>query len=243
MDGQDPCADLEPPDTDRGPDMVVVERPNGSCIWVDRTEVTRDQYNLFIDSEPTPLSDPTCDWNTDFTTTTCEMAAEGTTAVISSAGDHPIVCVDQCDAVAFCIWAGKELCPGPPSGGVDGDTDAWHAACAGKDNKTYPYGGMRDPNLCNGIDNSTTGCTDGTCTTVSAGELQGCVSDADAIHLSGNVAEWTAGCDGMTGENNGCRVRGGSAGSNPAQLTCAMSTVMSRNETSPFVGFRCCVVE
>jgi hypothetical protein len=65
--------------------------------------------------------------------------------------------------------------------------------------------------------------------------------------MSGNVAEWENSCSGMNGESDTCNVRGGSFDSpdGSSSLLCAMSATaqppLPRNNTTPDVGFRCCL--
>ena len=101
-----------------GPAMVML--PEGYCI--DSTEVTRAQYQTWLDTNP-PTSGQgfDCDWNTSYAPDAdCMNAAE----VCSTGCDaHPQVCVDWCDAYAYCRAVGKRLC-GKIGGGANGYDDS-----------------------------------------------------------------------------------------------------------------------
>jgi len=87
-----------------GPAMV--ELPEGFCI--DTTEVTRSQYEVWLATSPSTsgqISDCTCN---DSYESSCPWGDPEWPP--GSQGDHPVVCVDWCDAYAYCQAVGKHLC-------------------------------------------------------------------------------------------------------------------------------------
>lgn len=145
--GQDAC----PPGASSsgwGPDMVRL--PEDFCI--DKTEVTRGQYQAWLDTSPSTSGQTgACSGNNDFTPS-CSWTP-------GSDGNMPVVCVDWCDAKAFCDGAGKRLCGRIGDGGGypfesydDASVSEWHAACTSGGSYDYPYGNDLDTTLCRGAD-------------------------------------------------------------------------------------------
>jgi sulfatase modifying factor 1 len=215
-----------------GPELTTVRQPDGTCFLIDETEVTAAQYQAFLDDEPSATSDSSCDWNVDFVP-----------SCAADTPDHPVACVDFCDAAAFCAWAGKSLCPGDPFAPTDPDESTWYAACAGEQGEPFPYGRSREAARCNGFDNPSTGCEDGSCSLVTATMLTGCATEQGVLHLSGNVEEWALECKGASGATDPCLTRGGSAQSQVSSLACDTTSERSRDYRNAFTGFRCCVTE
>jgi formylglycine-generating enzyme required for sulfatase activity len=146
--------------TGRGPTMV----PAGDRLCIDSTEVTADQYAVFVEAGVAVTAQiDGCGDNTDFV-----PHAQG------DAGNQPVQEVDWCDAYTFCDWAGKKLCgamPGYDGGaptdasgdaadafshgmsvaaGRDGNVNAWAWACKGGERDLiYPYGYRADASACN----------------------------------------------------------------------------------------------
>ena len=224
-------------DSGWGPDMVRL--PEDFCI--DKTEVTRGQYEAWLDTSP-PTSGQTsaCSNNDDFTPS-CGWKP-------GSDQDLPVVCVDWCDAKAFCDAAGKRLCGRIGDGGGypfesyhDASVSEWHAACTSGGSYDYPYGNELDTTICRGgdaEDYTTWGLGD-------VGSFSGCHSPddpySDVYDLSGNAAEWDNSCDG-DGPDDGCRIRGGSFEHNEHGLRCAMARDLHwpRMRRVGAIGFRCC---
>jgi len=220
-----------------GPEMVRL--PEGFCI--DKTEVSRAQYEAWLETSPSAsVQTGACAGNGDFTPS-CGWPP-------GSDANKPVVCVDWCDAKAFCEAAGKRLCGRLGDGGGysfvsydDATVSEWHAACTSGGKYVYPYGN----------DLSTTRCRGGDAedyTTWGLGEVGGfpeCHSPdstyGDVYDLSGNAAEWDNGCEG-DGANDACRIRGGSFQHNEHGLRCAMAKELHwpRMRRVEAVGFRCC---
>ncbi|HMJ15810.1 MAG TPA: SUMF1/EgtB/PvdO family nonheme iron enzyme [Polyangiaceae bacterium] len=212
---------------------------------MDRTEVTRADYDAFLEASSTPQGEETpCDENATFKPAALGADAgetcAGTGVLVSSESDHPIVCIDWCDARAYCRWAGKSLCRDDYLS-ADITQNDWYAACANGARRTvYPYGSLYDGAICNGTENGNAGCANGNCTTLRADALPSCRNDSGVLDLSGNVSEWTEACREATGETDECRVRGGSFQSDSAGLECGSARSYPRGTRSAAVGFRCC---
>lgn len=234
---------------------VTVAAPSGGTPYgIDATEVTRCQYAAWIATRPSLAEqDPWCMSNTSFqvndgcmqTLANCKTGCE----------DHPQVCVNSCDATAYCKAVGKRLC-----GKIGGDhpnfdafdnasEDQWYNACSGGGKNTYPYGDTYDGQACNGYDNAQTGCQTGSCDTRPGGDVTTCQSKvagyAGVFDLSGNVFEWEDSCDQYVGDKDRCRFRGGSfissyGADNGNALRCNYDIAGSRDDAYSNLGFRCC---
>jgi formylglycine-generating enzyme required for sulfatase activity len=230
----------------KGPKMVQVQSPNGACFFIDSTEVTRAEYAEFLASSPKPAEQTAvCSWNTDFTTTACERAAADAGAPVDTSDmTLPVVCVDFCDAQAFCAWSGKTLCHGDFGGATQANADLseWYSACSNGGADIYPYGANYDPTACNGADHAGTGCSPGgTCSLVPSGELASCSNHSGGpIDMSGNAAEIVDECQVQSGASDTCYVRGGAVNTSGDGLECGTVVQQRRDATSAFTGFRCC---
>lgn len=223
-----------------------VSLPGGYAI--DATEVTRDQYAAWLATSPSTAGQDTwCSWNAAFDPGLSCMNA----AVVckgDSCGNHPQVCVDWCDAYAYCKAVGKRLC-GKIGSGANPFEDykkatqsQWFSACSSNKMLSYPYGNAYIENACNG---ATDECNYfGTCTTVPVGSLSGCqssVSGYEGVYdLSGNASEWEDSCNGATGEHDDCRVRGGSFRDSQTMLFCGTAPYYERGWGLNRTGIRCC---
>jgi formylglycine-generating enzyme required for sulfatase activity len=213
---------------------------------IDTTEVTREQYEGWLLTNPSIAAQPTSckPWNTTFVPDATCMAG-WTVCKGASCGQHPQVCVDWCDAKAYCQSVGKRLC-GRIGGGVlqpsetnDATKAQWYNACSAGGSLAFPYGNSYGAHKCNGYEH-------GIGTTVSAGSMSTCQSSkggyVNVFDMSGNVYEWEDVCNGSTGQYNTCSMRGG-AYKNAAEDSLRCLHTNQANARSYYfedLGFRCC---
>ncbi len=213
-----------------GPKMVAM--PQGYCI--DSTEVTADQYQTWLNTNPLVAGQPAyCSWNDSYT------------PFCTSSWNYPVGCVDWCDAYAYCRAVGKRLC-GKIGGGAndygsyaDRTQSQWYNACTSGGKNAYPYGSVYGGATCNGKDAGKMAAT-------AAGSMASCQSSeagySGVYDLSGNMYEWEDSCNGSSGKEDGCRIRGGSFFFLSDRLRCAdlYRYDYQRSATASDVGFRCC---
>jgi formylglycine-generating enzyme required for sulfatase activity len=208
-----------------------VPMPGGYSI--DATEVTRSQYQAWLSTNPsTATQPPFCDWNTSFQPSHFPGTDD----------NHPVGGVDWCDAHAYCHAVGKRLCGkiGGWTNAYDDYADAsksqWYAACSSGGNKVYPYGDVYDGQACNGE-------AMGLIEASEVGSLSSCQSSVPGYEgvydMSGNVIEWEDSCNGITGEKDRCRLRGGNF-YNDHNHRCDDGATFPRNAHYDDFGIRCC---
>ncbi|MBI5535581.1 MAG: SUMF1/EgtB/PvdO family nonheme iron enzyme [Deltaproteobacteria bacterium] len=200
---------------------------------VDVVEVTVSAYQAWLSTNPAPglqLEVQCVASNPSFAPDSLCMA-DPSVCHGAACGSHPVVCIDPCDARAFCEAHGKHLCgkvgggEAPPNG-CDATQNEWLAACS-SGTYAYPYGDTYGPGNCNGFDV-------GLNTTVVAGSLPTCA--VGGIHdMSGNVMEWQR-------TNLAYNVaRGGGFRDKADGLKCCSAQSISSNALAqPDIGFRCC---
>jgi hypothetical protein len=219
-----------------GPSMVRVPAPDGTTYCIDSTEVTIGQYAKFMIAnapvQSATAEPPYCSWNTTYTPSLWPM---------DGADEYPITLINWCDAFAYCKWAGKRLC-GKIGGGpnafvafADATKSEWFNACSAGGTKAFPYGDVYDANACNDVDYS--GPANSAPAPVAS--TTGCIGGYAGLYdMSGNVTELEDSCDGATGSNDRCRVRGGAAGANEGR--CDDSSMVTQRGDNGISGFRCC---
>lgn len=225
-----PCDDKFAPngEDDKMANLVM---ENGKCIFVDKTEVTVGDYKSFLaTSPPSSTQAALCEKNDSFVP---EVTCLAPTVWDTALDAYPVVCVDQCDALAYCAWKGKDLCHGVPGHTTDTD-NAWYQACS--DSGAHPNMGADGPTnsqTCNGLAKNQGAA-------LPVGVQSACKTARGLYDMSGNVAEWTAVCDTTTGATDHCEVRGGSFVNGMAEIQCTSSFSPMRNFVSKQIGFRCC---
>lgn len=220
------------------PNMITAATASNVTYCIDQVEVTNKAYAAFVNTPNIPPQDAFCAWNSTY------VPNGGFASTMFDA--HPVVNVDWCDAYAYCKVQGKHLCGGLGSTSVnfnafaDANASIWYNACSGQGASIYPYGNVFDGTDCND-ENLASGVT-------AVLDLQGKPIPSDCAgnfpqlyHMSGNASEWEDSCNGQTGANDMCRLRGGSYASVAADVACAADASMSRSTTSPTIGFRCCL--
>ena len=233
--------------------MVIAPKINGGQYCVDQTEATYGDYALFWQANPTANETGVCKYKKNYTPSDKWPAA-------STLVRTPVAYVDWCDAAAYCRWHQKHLCGAIGMPGVGADINQpnnpsiseWYNACSGGDVNAYPYGTTYDPLRCDGKDFKFPMPQDPRGPTIpyKVQTDQGtpitqndCQGSAPLLYdMSGNIAEWEDSCQGTTGEQDNCLVRGGSYLSDKTTLACKAFDVKSRGYAAPDVGFRCCLL-
>jgi formylglycine-generating enzyme required for sulfatase activity len=217
----------------RGPSMVAIGS-SGDCV--DSTEVTNADYAAFlgaIEASGLPGEPAWCAYKTGFAPGVGWPYATGDESL-------PVVWVDWCDARLYCLWAGKRLCGGtggqsnPVAGAADPAQSEWFAACSAGGTRAYPYGANYDQTAC--FSQQAPGTSP-----VAVATHPNCVGGYLGIYdMSGNAWEWEDSCDGYTGANDDCLIRGGGTSNDATGLTCATRVAVARNNATGDRGFRCC---
>ncbi|MFN7951685.1 MAG: SUMF1/EgtB/PvdO family nonheme iron enzyme [bacterium] len=203
-----------------------------SAFWIDRHEVTVDDYLSCV--ADTACVDPNGVFGTnDY----CNYGAPGR-------GSHPVNCIDRAKATAYCTWASKRL-----------PTEAeWEKAARGAlDSRTYPWGdteascdyAVMSDDLAGG-----TGC--GADQTDVVGLKPAGLSVYGGYDMAGNVWEWvsdwydatyyaTSPATNPTGPATGTTriVRGGSWFHDFSYQRLANRNSVPPSYSTPSTGFRC----
>jgi sulfatase modifying factor 1 len=238
------------------PGMVEFRTQGGKRFCMDTTEVTQAAYAGFLESANAADQDvhDLCSQrsNPDFAPReTAPCTSDTDTALLCGPGsfdpiekpDEPVVCVDFCDAVAFCAASGKQLCgtPGSTNGrtlgdgrsetgdfalsGASSDRSQFFSACSGAGSRSDAYARKPTVERCAGAHRvgSVAECT--------TEGITGVVFD-----LMGGVGEWEDSCT----DDGRCRVRGGMFGGGAERGRCDQPGNHQFADTSRMIGFRCC---
>jgi Uncharacterized conserved protein len=206
--------------------------PNPNPFLIDATEVTRGQYAAWLATNPDPkttwqLSE--CSWNTSFAPDATCMA-NPSVCQGSDCANHPQVCIDMCDAFAYCGAVGKNLCSGYE----------WSNACTSNGVNQHTYGNSMGWGKCHDFSDYTS-----TTTTVPVGSMPECQSPlpdfAGIFDLEGNVSEWTNNCTGSAGAADMCQSHGTCFGLDAAMQDCSKFGSQQRSSAFYQLGFRCCM--
>lgn len=220
-------------------DMIEAAAGNyGFCI--DAQEVTNAQYLAFVNAydASSSVQGASCADNASFVPS---VDCDGDALNDIPSRDVPVVCVDYCDAQAYCEAHGKQLCGrigganNPQKDAANAAASEWFAACTGPRGLSYPYGDASDDALCNGsaFAPSDMGPKSVEHTPSCEGGFPG------LFNMSGNVAEWERSCSG-SGSAEACLVRGGAFSDGPYELACNGSRSMASDAVAADVGIRCC---
>ncbi len=150
-----------------------------SAFWMDRHEVTRADYQRFLDQtgyRPPSVEEP---WAEDGWTWAEGRFPKGT-------GDHPVVLVSWYDAQEYCAWVGGRL-----------PTEAeWQLAALGPKGaeRAYPWGDRYDPGALNHgrSQQPNFDASDGYERTSPVGSFPEGATPSGLQDMYGNAWEWTA---------------------------------------------------
>jgi Sulfatase-modifying factor enzyme 1 len=225
----------------QGPTLISTHDDRGNPYRIDSTEVTNAQYSKFLEAQVDPASQPAycASWNTAFAPddevkTGCQDLYDPL-----NRPNYPVVCVNWCDADAYCRWAGKRLCQDfsyeqLPVPDISRPAQKWGLACTGGATD-FPYGNTYQPTACNGPDY-------GANKLLPVASLPGCVGALPGLYdMSGNAAEWVGNCGASTGPNDLCVAAGGAfEAPQQSDLQCSAAPTYPRSAANYVVGFRCC---
>jgi formylglycine-generating enzyme len=221
-----------------GTPMIEVETPSGWRYCIDVHEVRNEDYAEFMNSQP-PRAPPPCDWNFLY-------APRGVSPDAPGFEDFPVAGVHYCMAFSYCRSVGKRLC-GKIGGGTvprasmaDDEQSEWMYACSNAGQTVYSYGNEYSGDTCNVNDSGAEDLAE----VASKVDCHGTAPPFDRIFdLSGNLVEWEDNCDGLTGPDDRCTLRGGQFFVNdPVTGSRCDATDEEQGRVvagEPF-GFRCC---
>ena len=228
----------------RGPKMVLVEG-TAFRFCVDSTEVTQGQYEKFVTGGGALVTaHPAC-------ATKAALGPKpsclGNEVQYQARAGYPMVCVDFCDALAFCQWAGKRLCGrtgdgGPLVGPDDLGTkpqNEWYLACSQGGTRNYPYGDILRSDVCtlSDPDAGEAGAPRATAPVASDPDCVG--STVPLFDIIGNAREWVNACTPAAGQ---CGCLGGDGTTLPTggAARCNDTSGAPPSDQGVRRGIRCC---
>jgi formylglycine-generating enzyme len=248
-----------------GATLVRIPAPDGTHYCMDQREVVRSEYAQFLAAkgDDTSGQPDECSWNDRYSPilydpTDVDYGPSPGHCVdslwdLEGQPDRPVVCVDFCDAFAYCAWAGKRLCGRRSLGtvGVDilGDQELdhvvpskeneWYTACSQGGVTKYPYGDTYEPDRCKDATWAEKNKDDMAAFNVTETSANQCAGGQppyeNLFDLSGSAEEWVNLC-----RTGGCALQGGWWGQSNDQLACGKVATMHQSEMSGAIGFRCC---
>jgi formylglycine-generating enzyme len=244
--------------------QVEVDSANGPyCI--DAHEVTNAEYQAYLDTSPSAPQREDCSYNDSLQpgVVSAAVVAGGSVAadvcpggagwlateITNGGASRPAACVDWCDAIAYCAWAGKHLCGKVGGGGklvineVPGDggpyddpaQSEWYRACSNAGAQKFPYGNETEPTFAR--------CNDENGGPEPVGSYPDCVGGYTGLFdMSGNVGEWEDACTSYNGPPiaQNCLVRGGAHYEGGDDLSCLALRGIPVGSMGDSTGFRCC---
>ena len=151
-----------------------------SAYWIDKTEVTNRQFELFVKTTNYQTDAERLGSGVIFNGSTWKdtkgafwKQPKGPGSDLNGKSEHPVVLVSWNDAAAYCRWAGRGL-----------PTDAqWEMAARGTDGRIYPWGNaVPDANRANFNYNVKD--------TTPVGKYSSGASPYGALDMAGNAWEW-----------------------------------------------------
>ncbi|EYF08819.1 formylglycine-generating enzyme family protein [Chondromyces apiculatus] len=221
--------------------MLVSPVIGGGAYCIDQYEVTKKEYNIFLQANPNMAGLPTiCAGNV------YQPSAEWPPVDTRT----PVTAIDWCDAYTYCKYAGKHLCgrigggTNPPGSHANASQSEWFSACSGQGVSAYPYGNTYSAGMCNGGSNGTTlqrKRENPVPPEVDLPPFPTCNGAVSTLYqMSGNASEWEDSCNATM---TSCRVRGGSVNTTSEdQIRCDADLMDDPLDNSDvYRGFRCCL--
>jgi formylglycine-generating enzyme len=235
-----------------GPRLVAIPAADGSTFCIDQREVLYREYADFLAAKGDDLAGQPdrCAENKSFTPYIppddqdygLVFYCRSSEWQIDTAPESPVGCVDFCDALAYCTWAGKRLC-GRVGGGagiqqvsaaqqdeyISSSENEWYYTCSNGGTTTYPFGDEYQADRCAAF-----GTISGT--DLSTRECHGTARPYDQVYdLSGSTGEWINIC-----EQGSCMLAAQGGADVAETYDCAAAGYTTIWRTHSFIGFRCC---
>lgn len=215
--------------TREGPSMVRID---DFCI--DSTEVTRGQYARFVNAVGADAGGP--DLPQCASNLSLEPIDPSTERPVPppESPAFPVRGIDWCDAKAYCLWAGKNLCGGLgdttlAAGEVtDPKKSQWAKACSKDGAQRFAYGDSYVGGRCIDGDRPTSPFN------------KSCEGGYTGLFdMVGNVEEWIDACKPPIGPNAGCALMGRVPGGDEI-ASCTTTAAPPANIPWQGAGVRCC---